>query len=181
MPDPLLVDSVTLLHFSVCSRLSICEGVHATLPEPRWTDAVRSEIEHGANLGIQACIDILGHAWLGAPIAPDTSDQSGIMTVWIGLGDGRTPPKNHAGEAESIYFADKLGGSFATDDNAAYDFAEKRLGRGRAVDTIDLLRTAVGLGHITAAQALDTANRIRASGRFLRSVHRTILTESYFT
>jgi hypothetical protein len=84
------------------------------------------------------------------------------------------------GEAESIYFAAKLGGYFATDDNAAYDFAERYLGSGRVIDTVHILRDAVSLGEMTSSVAAGHATRIRESGRHLRRLHPSTLSAAHF-
>jgi hypothetical protein len=86
----------------------------------------------------------------------------------------------HAGEAEGIYFAEKLGGRFVTDDNGAYDFATRRLGPGRALDTVDVLREAVMDGEIDDGDAASIVNLIRDSGRFIRRAHPSTLPRSYF-
>ncbi|MEY2569010.1 MAG: hypothetical protein QOE35_3539 [Actinomycetota bacterium] len=93
------------------------------------------------------------------------------MTNWIGLNDGRRPPTGHAGEAESIYFADKLSGAFVTDDNAAHDFAQRRLGIGQALETVSVLDEAVAMGELSVAEAIGVTESIRAAGRFLRGLH----------
>lgn len=102
------------------------------------------------------------------------------MLIQIGLNDGRRPPVAHAGEAEGIYFAEKLGGRFVTDDNGAYDFARRRLGPGRVFDTVDVLREAVTNGDMDSGEALNLVNAIRNSGRSIRRVHPGILLRGYF-
>jgi hypothetical protein len=111
---------------------------------------------------------------------PSVSDQGGIFRMWVALNGGLHPPVGNAGEAESFYFVEKLGGMFATDDNAAYAFAERRLGASRVLDTVDILRVAIRDGHISAADAANAAKTIRREGRHLRRIHPAILTESYF-
>ena len=181
MPTPpLLYDAVTLRHFSACQSLALCELIHSPLGGPHWVEEVKNEIERADALGISGCSDILAQRWLGAPVTPSLHDQAGIVRIWIALNNGRRPPVDHAGEAQSIYFAQLSGGTFATDDNAAYDFASRKLGQGRAIDTVDILRDAVSAGHITAAEAVTAAVYVRRAGRYLRRVHPMTLTESYF-
>ena len=95
------------------------------------------------------------------------------------------PPdiKQNRGEAESIHFAEKYDGQFATDDNTAYKFARRRtsLSLGRVIDSIDILRTAVASGEITAVEANSVADNIEAEGRFFRPEHRINRDYRYFT
>lgn len=165
-----LYDAVSLRHFAVAGRLDILETRHGHLAPPRWTEAVQTEIAAAAarDAGSRT---VLAHAWLGDPIVPTALDQAAIMGIWIGLNDGRRPPIDHAGEAESIHFAGTLSGAFVTDDNAAYDFAERRLGPGQALDTVAVLQEAVSMGELSVAEAVGVTESIRAAGRFLRSVH----------
>lgn len=171
MAGEVLYDAVTLLHFATVARLDILKTRHGHLKGPLWTMAVHDEIEAGADQGLTPNQDILAAAWLGAPIAPTTADLSGIFALQVGLNDGRRPPVSHAGEAESIYVAEQRGASFTTDDNAAYDFAERRLGVGRVLDTVTVLRDAVAMHELSAAEALDVATAVRLAGRHLRRRH----------
>src|SRR5579862_1989347 len=137
MPTPpLLYDAVTLRHFSACQALELCERIHSPIGAHHWVDEVKNEIERAHALGIPECGDILAQHWLGVPIDPTSHDQAGIFRIWIALNHGRRTPVDHAGEAQSIYFAELSGGTFATDDNAAYDFASRRLGPGRVIDAV---------------------------------------------
>ncbi len=180
MADPLLHDAVTLRHFATCQLLPLCASLHSTLPLPRWTEAVHDEVQRGAAIGRQDCAAILTEWWLGTPIIPSVRDQRGIYRIQVALNGSPHPPNEDAGEAESIFFAEHLDGVFATDDNAAYAFAERRLGIGRVLDTVDILRAAVRGGHATPADAVRAATAIRKAGRHLRRVHPATLTESYF-
>ena len=134
---------------------------------PRWTDAVSAEIGQGVRLGLDDCLSVQECAWLGAPIEPDVSDLGSILDLRRALSEGSASAGN-AGEAESIYFAQRLGGAFATDDALAFDFACRRLGRDHVMDTIDLLHHAVRERIITAHEAADCACRITDVGRHLR-------------
>lgn len=179
MPAHFLYDAVTLRHFAVAGRLDILETRHGHLAPPRWTEAVQTEIAAGAGWD-PSCRTVLTHPWLDEPVVPQTADQAPIMAIWIGLNDGRRPPTAHAGEAESIYFADKLSGAFVTDDNAAYDFAQRRLGIGQVLDTVSVLDEAVAMGELSVAEAIGVTESIRAAGRFLRGVHPERFTAAEF-
>jgi hypothetical protein len=144
------------------------------------TQEVYDEIRRAAGISQPGCHDILAATWLGDPLVPEIGDLRGIYALQVGLNDGREPPTAHGGEAEGIYFASKLDGHFITVDNAAYDFAARRLGAGRAHDTVDLLREAVAYGDMDGGEALNIANAIRNSGRYLRRVHPTSMIRNYF-
>lgn len=81
-----------------------------------------------------------------------------------------------------IFFAKKLSGQFATDDNGAYEFARRQpsLGTGRVIDSIHILRTAVAHGYLTAADAHSVATEIEGAGRSLRPDHRGTRGPNYF-
>ncbi len=175
-----LCDAVILRHFGTIGRLDILAARCSYLDPPHWTETVADEIRKAAQLGQPGCQEILAASWLSTPIAPQVEDLKEIVRLQIGLNDGRRPPTAHAGEAEGIYFAAKLGGCFVTDDNGAYDFASRRLGPGRVHDTVYLLREAVTYGDLDDGEALNVVNAIRNSGRYIRRVHPNTLLRSYF-
>src|SRR5262245_42100332 len=139
MQAPLLYDAVTLRHFAAVNRLDICELSSRPLAGPRWSEAVRDEIERHANRGIAECAAILTSVWLSHPIAPSSSDLLPIAKLQTALGGVGRLAGDDAGEAESIYFAQKYEGSVATDDSAAFDFAVRRLGAERVIDSVGIL------------------------------------------
>lgn len=180
MTIPCLYDAVILRHFGTINRLDILAARCSYLDPPHWTQAVADEIRDAANGGQPGCQAILAASWLSAPIAPEHEELKEIVLQQIRLNEGRRPPTAHAGEAEGIYFAEKLEGRFVTDDNGAYDFALRRLGSGRVHDTVDLLREAVSYGDLGDGEALNIVNAIRNSGRSIRRVHPNTLLRGYF-
>lgn len=180
---PVIHDAVTLRHFAVVERMDILQACHGHRPEPRWTEAIRAEIDSAAREGEMHCSDILGEAWLGPPAEPTAAELAVVYRLQVGLNDGREPPKGDRGEAEGIYFAEKHNGQFATDDNGAYEFAWRRpsLGMGRVIDSVHILQTAVADGVLTPAEAHDIANEIEDAGRLFRPTHRGARGPSYFT
>lgn len=180
MTIPCFYDTVILRHFGTIGRLDILEARCSYLDPPHWTQAVADEIWEAAHLGQPGCRDILAANWLSDPIAPGQDELKAIVMFQIRLNEGRRPPTAHAGEAEGIYFAQKLDGRFVTDDNGAYDFALNRLGKGSVYDTVDLLREAVSYGDISSGEALNIVNLIRNSGRSIRRVHPNTLLRGYF-
>lgn len=165
--EPMLFDTVTLRHFGAAEALDVCRDLTTRRPLPRWTDAVSAEIADGVRLRLDECLSVQECAWLGAPIEPDVLDLGAIARLQRALSVG-AGSQGHAGEAESIYFAERLGGVFATDDGVAFDFACRRLGRDHVVDTIDLLKLAVDTAILSSREAADCARRITDAGRHLR-------------
>lgn len=179
---PVIHDAVTLRHFAAVGRMDVLEACHGHRPEPRWTERIRLEIKSAIPKGETYCSDILDETWLGEPVAPSVAELKDVLHLQVGLNDGKYPPEGDDGEAEGIYFAETLGGQFATDDNNAYDFARRRqsLGPGRVIDSVQILRTAVSNGDISKTEACNIANAIEDAGRSLRPVHRRARGPDYF-
>ncbi len=154
------------------------KDILSAYPSPYWSDAVRSEILAG--IGQQDCDNVLAASFLGVPHQIQTADLAEVMRIRIALSDGNSRATEHLGEAESIFLADKLNGTFVTDDHAAYDLASRRLGHCRALDTVDLLRETVITGYFTSSEAQQVADAIRNSGRRLRRGHPPTFTPKYF-
>lgn len=175
MATAILYDAVTLGHFAAAGQLHVLEQLSASRDHPRWCDEVKAEIERGYSAaGVLYLRDILDaeQNWLGAPVEPRASELHPIELIRIGLG-GTSADSRHAGEAQSIYFAETLGAVFATDDNVAYDFAKARsgLGIGRVVDTMWLLQEAVARGDLTSKRASEIVASITDAGREIRRCH----------
>lgn len=180
MIGPRLLDAVTLRHFGVTEHMGVLKHVLSTCPAPYWTDTVRSEILAG--IGQPDCNNVLSASFLGTPHQILVADMAEVMRIQIVLseGKGRRRPAEHLGEAEGIFLADKLNGSFVTDDFAAYELASRRLGDCRVLDTVDLLRETVVTGYFTASEAQQVADAIRNNGRQLRRGHPLTFTAKYF-
>ena len=129
---PVLHDAVTLRHFAAAARVDVLRSCHGHRPEPGWTEGIRAEIESAERAGESHCSEILRETWLGLPAEPTTSELAIVYRLQVGLNDGREPPKGDRGEAESIHFAEKHNGQFATDDNSAYEYALRRPSLGLA-------------------------------------------------
>lgn len=180
--DPVIHDAVTLRHFAAVGRLDILHACHGHRPEPRWTEGIRAEIASAMRAGETHCSDILDETWLGDPVAPSGAELKDVYRLQVGLNAGMEPPTGDRGEAEGIYFAEKLGGQFATDDNNAYDFARRRasLGPGRVIDSVQILQTAVANDDISATEARNIAIAIEEAGRSLRAIHSGARDPAYF-
>ncbi len=178
---PRLYDAVTLRHFAVAEELDLCRVLHEDLPTPCWTQAVADEIAEGAALGEDDCLAIQECAWLGEPFTQlDLRDVLEVQRLRIALSGVSKGPVSHAGEAETLYVTEKLGGSIVTDDGPAHDFASRRLGSKRVWDTIDILRDAVRRDERTPNQAAEIAAIVTASGRHLRRPHPRYPDPDYF-
>ncbi|MYB73795.1 MAG: hypothetical protein F4124_10355 [Acidimicrobiia bacterium] len=160
--------------------MDILQNCHSQYDAPLWTSGVRQEIvaasSHDPN-----CNTILAQQWLGQPIRPDQIEEKEIYRLQVGLRPGQTGIREHRGEAECIYFAEQLGGGFATDDAAAYDFALRYSNMpGKVVDTIDILREAVAHNAISDIEADFVAQQMEGAGRIFRKTHRGGRGPSYF-
>jgi predicted nucleic acid-binding protein len=178
MIGPRLLDAVTLRHFGITEHMGALKHVLSTCPPPYWTDTVRSEILAG--IGQPDCDNVLSASFLGTPHQLQITDMAEVMRIRIALSDGKSHAAEHLGEAESIFLADKLNGSFITDDYTAYELASRRLGDCRVLDTVDLLRETVVTGYFTASEAQQVADAIRNNGRWLRRGHPSTFTVKYF-
>lgn len=182
MRELVIYDAVTLNDFGAINRLDILEIRHGGLPEPRWSETVHEEIRKGALIAQVHCQRVLAATWLGDPASIAAQHLTEVEKLRIALNDVGSTTKSHLGEAESILLAEIHDGIFVTDDNAAYDFAQRRgsLGIGRVKDTVDVLRESVAMGEINADLAADLASQLETHGRFLRRIHSEKLTPRYF-
>ena len=179
---PVLYDTVTLSHFAAVGQLELLRKQHGRRPLPCWTEEIHEEIDRAVKSGVHYCKTILEADWLGAPAAPQEEDFRQIVKLQIAINKGNLTARANHGEAECIYFAAKHQGRFATDDNDAYEFAclHSSLGSGRVIDSIDILRYAVKLGHITATDAAEIADDMERRERRFRPVHRRHRGPAYF-
>lgn len=180
---PRILDGVTLRHFGAIESLALIDARVVRCYGPRWTEAVRSEILAGMDQ--PECANVLAAAFLGTPIEIAVGDMAEVFRLRSRLSNPRDDtqlgPLRNLGEAESIFVADQLHGSFVTDDGPAHDFAVKCLGPNRVLDTVDLLREAVAKGELEPSEAQQAADAIRNSGRHLRRCHPSTFTAAYFT
>lgn len=175
---PRLLDAVTLRNFGIVEHLGVLKHLLSAYPSPYWTETVRSEILAG--IGQADCDVVLGASFLGSPYQTAEGDLVEVMRIRIALGGARSGANQHLGEAESIWVADKLNGTFITDDHAAYEFASQRLGNSRVLDTVELLRESVVTNYFTSNEAQQVADAIRNNGRKLRRGHPQTFTAEYF-
>jgi hypothetical protein len=178
--EPALLDSVTLCHFAAAESLDLCRDLHDHRDLPRWTEAVSSEIAYGVRLGHDDCLSVQECAWLGMPYGPEVADLVRVRSLQIALGGSTRVTTENAGEAESIFFAEQYCGIFVTDDNIAFDFARRRLGDQRVLDSIGMLSDAVRRSLVSPDEAAEVAARITDSGRHLRREHPRHPGSTYF-
>jgi hypothetical protein len=155
---PALYDTTTLRNFGAIDRLDLCAVFHEDRPEPCWCEAVKEE--------------------LGEPASPQTEELSDIVALQIAIGGDR---QHNAGEAETIYFAEKVGGGVITDDATAYYFVSSRpaLGSAMAMDTVRILTDLVTAERLASEEAVRICEAMKAAGRKLRKGH-PVLTAAYF-
>lgn len=177
MPDPRLIDAVTLRHFGTVQRMDIIATRLEGYPLPHWTHAVQDELLR--EIADYGCGTVLASGVLGNPYQVPDSAQLELIRTQIALG-GTAGSLEQLGEAETFLAADRLNGTLITDDFDAFDFAEKNLGPNRVLDTVDLLREAVLAGELEPSEAQQVADAIRNSGRYLRAGHPPTLTAEYF-
>lgn len=189
MPPGVLFDTGTLRNFAACDALDLLRRICGEWEGPYWVEAVQAEVRrasiHKQGRERTQCRYILSTihgAWLGEPIEPEVDGQRQIFAIRTALASGLGGhAMEHLGEAQSIWVAEQVGARFATDDGPAFDFAARRLGSARVVDTVQLLRHGVGNGALTSAEACDHAQRMRAMDRILRPGHPAPLRPSDFT
>ena len=116
-----LIDTTTLITFASIDRLELLAAVVAGR-QPHWTEGVYGEVLQGAHLPVNQLI--LAATWLGEPAQSQTSELAAITRLHIGLNDGRRPPTDHHGEAETIVIAHRLEATWITDDGPAAAFAK---------------------------------------------------------
>lgn len=187
----MLFDAVTLRHFACVDRLDILEACYGTRPLPHWTEAVKREVEKHRLRGHRECGRVLEADWLGSAVEASTSDQISVLGILaaltptaalVGLPQdvrGELTGRN-SGEAESIYFATALDGTFVTDDNDAYRVARNRLGR-HVLDTVQVLCHAAAMDVVNYGEAAAMAERIRDAGRHLRACYPSPISRAYLS
>jgi hypothetical protein len=177
---PVLHDAVLLNNFAAANALHILQARHGGRPSPRWVAEVHSEVLVGSRNGIKDCQSVIASDWLDEPFESSEAEMKAILMLRTALGNQH--PKD-LGEASSIYRAQQTGGSFATDDNAAYAFAVRRLGNNRATDTVSILTEAVAMDDTTKVAAAAMCEAIRSAKpepRSLRRVHPDPLLPNHF-
>lgn len=174
MAEPVLYDAVTLRHLACAGKLDVLPDVHGARDEPRWTQVVYTEIQNGANTidGHDQCAAVLKFDWLGEPVEPGNLKLT--LQLRIGMTAPGGPPSKNLGEAQSMALAIELGGSFATDDSGAYDFAANhpRLGRAHVLDACEIFQLAEANGSMTHREVVDAHRAIAAAGRTMHCTHR---------
>jgi hypothetical protein len=164
---PVLLDAGLLSTFAAAEALDVLESRVQSSSHPLWTYEVRSELLRGATWSTH-CVAVLQASWLGEPHEAQSDDLKHILRYRTALGGDH--PSN-LGEASSVYWAEQLNGRFATDDNAAYDWAKRKLGVGRVIDTVDILREAVAMDEISAERASIICQLAFDQDRSLRRIH----------
>ena len=169
MSNAVIFDAVTLQNMAVAGLLPVLESVHPSAELPRWTEVVRGECEDGRPR--QHCVDVCNCTWLGDPAEP--ADLTRVMRIQQALSAPGDAPRRNLGEATSIALAIEYGGTFVTDDRAAYRYALRMsdLGTGRVQDMCWHLETAISFGDLTQAQVDQAHHDVAAANRTMRCRH----------
>ena len=173
---PVLLDAGLLSTFAAADALDVLENRFQFASRPLWTYEVHKELLRGASTSAH-CLVVVQTCWLGEPHEARPDDLKYILRYRTALGGDH--PSN-LGEASSVYWAEQLNGRFATDDNAAYDWAKRKLGDGRVIDTVDILREAVVMDEISAERASTICQLAFDHDRSLRWVHPASPSKIYF-
>lgn len=137
---------------------------------PHWVEAVRDEAQTAVDIGVTYMNAVIDAGWLGQPLAPPSNraDRKELTLIHIGLNDGKRPPEDHLGEAESMFWAQALDGVFVTDDGGAAGFARRRFPSLLVVDTVDVLRDCFDNAEAGCPEAWDLLQAMISGGRHIR-------------
>ncbi|GAA0991510.1 hypothetical protein GCM10009555_078950 [Acrocarpospora macrocephala] len=168
-------DANTLQNFAVVDRLDLLKAHYGA--RIRWTETVRFEVQRGirAEPRLQRILDA---EWLGDPIeiSGDPATLSSIEFIRRGLGGNSVQQLQHLGEAEIIYYLEKVepGGFFVTDDRPAADFAHRR--GITVIDTPGVLSECHSYGEIGCPDAYVLLQAMADNDRGVRvpADHRAI-------
>jgi predicted nucleic acid-binding protein len=167
-----LHDAVLLVSFAAIDKLKVLQERHGHHDAPRWTAFVAREVAKGVEVGQTYCSRIVEAQWLGS--AQETQTDADLKAVFrYRAALGGVEPKN-LGEAESVFWAERLQATFATDDGPAYDWAVRKLGATRVIDTVKILQDAVSAGELQPDEAVQLCEAMRSfqpAPRYLRKVH----------
>jgi hypothetical protein len=167
-----LHDAVLLVSFAAIDKLNVLQDRHGHHDAPRWTGFVVTEVAKGVEVGQTYCSRLIDAKWLGP--AQETQTDTDLKAVFrYRAALGGVEPKN-LGEAESVFWAERLQARFATDDGPAYDWAVRKLGPTRVIDTVMILRDAVSSGELRPGEAVELCEAMRSfqpAPRYLRTVH----------
>ncbi|WP_146220994.1 hypothetical protein [Mycolicibacterium moriokaense] len=141
---------------------------------------MRSEVLAGMHAS-EACREVLACASLDSPYVVPGALLTAVFRTQVALGGGGASGGEHLGEAECIVMAEQFQCGVITDDGAAYDLVEKRLGSARVHDTVDVLRALVRSRSLLPSDAKMYADAIVNNGRHLRRTHPRTVDVSYFT
>ena len=162
--------------------MNLLDQMHGSRPLPRWAEAVRDEIEEAKLRGISHCGVVLANAWLDEPEEIGLADVVGVERIRAALTSPGESDKRNLGEAQSIFLAKRFEGFFFTDDNVAYSWARDSgmLPGHRVIDSVEVLRRAVGDTLITSNEARKIFDDVIKADRDFRREHPIDPPRDYF-
>lgn len=169
MSENLFPDNTVVGHFAAVDRIDLLQSVLGD--HGMWTEAVayeslRSQEKRAAFLTLRST------GWLDKPIEfTDPADIRMIARIQRAVFGGRPDqPLKHLGEAQTCYvikhWAPFAGSWWISDDRETIRYA--RLQNITTRETIDIVRTAVANGDISAPEAFGLMTRMADSDRVLR-------------
>ncbi|MBR8642629.1 hypothetical protein KEF29_33315 [Streptomyces tuirus] len=156
MSEFLFPDNTVLCNFAAVDRLDILRA--ALDGRGRWTAAVANEAQNSARW-IPALSSLERHGWLGEAIRITTAEDIEKIFDERSAVFGGNPERllQHLGEAETLYIIknwDDFSGSWwISDDRESLRYAQRQ--GITTAETVDMVRLAVGDGHIAAQDGFD--------------------------
>ncbi|MEU0208367.1 hypothetical protein [Streptomyces canus] len=166
MSEFLFPDNTVLCNFAAVDSLELLRA--ALDGRGRWTAAVANEAQSSANW-IPALLGLEQQGWLGEAIRITEAEDLDKIFDERSAVFGGTPERllKHLGEAETLYIIkqwDHFAGSWwISDDRESLRYAQRQ-GIVTA-ETVDMVRRAVGAGHVTAQDGFDLMKQMWDEGR----------------
>ncbi len=169
MTEFLFADNTVLCNFAAVERLDLLRSILAG--RGRWTEAVAYEAGRSAAY-LPALLALPLQGWLEEPIA--VSDEAGTRAVErirrAVFGGTHDRPLRHLGEAQTCYVilhrAAFSGSWWLSDDQESVRYARRQA--IPVLETVDLMRLAVGAGRVPAREAFDLMLKMSDNDRHLR-------------
>ncbi|MDX6330749.1 MAG: hypothetical protein QOI83_3132 [Streptomycetaceae bacterium] len=161
-------DNTVLCNFAAVHRLDVLEK--ALDSRGRWTEAVALEAHRSARY-LPDLRRVAPGGWLGEPVEISRpADVRRVESIRRAVfGGDHSRPLQHLGEAQTCHIIeqwDEFHGSFwVTDDRDAFEYAVRRGITAR--QTMDIVRTAVTAGVLTAPSGYRLLHDMTAAGRHL--------------
>ncbi|MET9815371.1 hypothetical protein [Streptomyces sp. NPDC006355] len=166
MSEFLFPDNTVLCNFAAVDSLELLRA--ALEGRGRWTAAVANEAQSSAKW-IPALGNLEQQGWLGDAIRITTAEDLDKIFDERSAVFGGTLERllKHLGEAETLYIIkhwdDFAGSWWISDDRESLRYAQRQ--GIKTAETVDMVRRAVGAGHITAQDGFDLMKQMWDEGR----------------